>query len=103
MTGHSVATTLGAPACMKARVSPSQSSPFGHSPSISPFAVEQPLTTLVWITSLLSIVFTYAASNCMIPDKTVCDGFWCKLSTIISCGTLAAALIPEVTKFFTSS
>jgi len=64
---------------------------------------EQPLTNLVWITSLLSIVVTYAASKWLLPEATFGNGMWWKLSTIISCGTLAAALIPEFTKVFTSS
>ena len=64
---------------------------------------EQPLTNLVWITSILSIVVTYAASKWLLPDATFGNGLWWKLSTIISCGTLAAALIPELTKVFTSS
>jgi K(+)-stimulated pyrophosphate-energized sodium pump len=64
---------------------------------------EQPLTNLVWITSLLSIVVTYAVSKWLLPEATFANGLWWKLSTIISCGTLAAALIPEFTKVFTSS
>jgi len=62
---------------------------------------EHPLTNLVWICSLLSIVVTYAASNWLIGGMP--NGMWWKLSTIISCGTLAAALIPELTKVFTSA
>ncbi len=62
---------------------------------------ENPLTSLVWITSLVSIVVTYAASRALIGDLP--NGLWWKLSTIISCGTLAAALIPELTKVFTSA
>ena len=62
---------------------------------------EHPLTSLVWICSLLSIAVTYAASNWLIGSMP--NGMWWKLSTIISCGTLAAALIPELTKVFTSS
>src|SRR5687767_4979247 len=57
---------------------------------------EQPLTNLVWVCSLLSIAVTYAASNWLIGSMP--NGMWWKLSTIISCGTLAAALIPELTK-----
>ncbi|TMQ73754.1 MAG: sodium-translocating pyrophosphatase [Candidatus Eisenbacteria bacterium] len=62
---------------------------------------EDPLTSLVWMTSLLSIVVTFAVSRWMLADLG--QGLWWKLSTIISCGTLAAALIPEFTKVFTSS
>ncbi len=62
---------------------------------------EGPLTSLVWTTSLLSIAVTYAVSRWMLFDLG--QGLWWKLSTIISCGTLAAALIPEFTKVFTSS
>ena len=62
---------------------------------------EAPLTSLVWLTSILSIVVTYVVSYWMLLDLG--HGLWWKLSTIISCGTLAAALIPEFTKVFTSS
>jgi len=65
------------------------------------FNYEQPLTSLVWISSLLSIALTYLASWYMIPDLG--DGtMWWKLATIISCGTLAGAIIPELVKVFTS-
>src|SRR5262245_24167906 len=62
---------------------------------------EAPLTSLVWICSLFSIGVTYAASHWLIGNLP--NGLWWKLSTIISCGTLAAALIPEFTKAFTSA
>jgi K(+)-stimulated pyrophosphate-energized sodium pump len=61
---------------------------------------EKPLTSLVWISSILSIVMIYLASYFVIRDLP--NGLWWKLSTIISIGTLGAALIPEFTKFFTS-
>jgi K(+)-stimulated pyrophosphate-energized sodium pump len=62
---------------------------------------EKPLTSLVLLTSFLSIVTTYVASFVLIQDLG--DGsLWWKLSTIISCGTAAGALIPEFTKVFTS-
>ena len=62
---------------------------------------EQPLTSLVWITSILSIVGTFCASYFML--KNALPGHaWLALATIISCGTLGAALIPELTKVFTS-
>lgn len=63
---------------------------------------EVPLTNLVWTTSLLSIVVTFAASYFLIPDLGGNTNMWWILSTIISCGTLGAALIPEFTKVFTS-
>ncbi len=63
---------------------------------------EAPLTNLVWITSILSIIVTFAASKVMIPDLNGNTDMWWILSAIISCGTLGAALIPEFTKIFTS-
>ncbi len=63
---------------------------------------EAPLTMLVWLTSLLSVVVTYVASYLLIPDLGGDTTLWWKLSTIISCGTLAGALIPEFVKVFTS-
>jgi K(+)-stimulated pyrophosphate-energized sodium pump len=63
---------------------------------------EQPLTALVWITSLLSIALTYVVSWYMIPDLGGDPTMWWKLATIISCGTLAGAIIPELVKVFTS-
>ncbi len=63
---------------------------------------EKPLTWLVWITSILSIVVTYVISYLLIPDINGNADMWWILSTIISCGTLGAALIPEFTKLFTS-
>ncbi|QQR80794.1 MAG: sodium-translocating pyrophosphatase [Deltaproteobacteria bacterium] len=68
----------------------------------SHFNFENPLTTLVWLTSILSIGVTYGVSYLLIGDML--NGvLWWKLSTIISCGTLAGALIPEFTKIFTSA
>jgi K(+)-stimulated pyrophosphate-energized sodium pump len=64
---------------------------------------EAPLTTLVWLTSILSIVLTYVISSVMIPDLGGDPSLWWKLATIISCGTLAGALIPEFVKVFTST
>jgi K(+)-stimulated pyrophosphate-energized sodium pump len=62
---------------------------------------EAPLTSLVWITSIVSIVLTFIVSNIVIGDLG--DGsLWWKLSLIISCGTIAGAIIPEVVKIFTS-
>jgi K(+)-stimulated pyrophosphate-energized sodium pump len=63
---------------------------------------EAPLTTLVWLTSVVSVVLTYAASWFFIGDLG--DGsLWWKLSTVITCGTLAGAIIPELVKIFTST
>lgn len=64
---------------------------------------EVPLTSLVWITSLLSIAVTFVASYFLIPDLAGNANMWWILSSIISCGTLGAALIPEFTKIFTST
>ncbi len=63
---------------------------------------EAPLTSLVWITSLVSIGLTYLVSYYTIPMLGADGSQWWKLSTIISCGTLAGALIPELVKVFTS-
>ncbi|HSS48166.1 MAG TPA: sodium-translocating pyrophosphatase [Thermoanaerobaculia bacterium] len=64
---------------------------------------EAPLTSLVWLTSILSVAVTYAISYLMIPNLNGDPTLWWKLSTIISCGTLAGALIPELVKVFTST
>ncbi|MCR4437003.1 MAG: sodium-translocating pyrophosphatase [Clostridiales bacterium] len=70
------------------------------------FDFEEPLTSLVWVTSILSICVTFAVSYLMIgPGSEVAlksQNLWLVLSIIISCGTLGAALIPEFTKVFTS-
>jgi K(+)-stimulated pyrophosphate-energized sodium pump len=63
---------------------------------------ETPLTSLVWLTSVLSIAVTYIVSYLLIPELNGDPTLWWKLSTIISCGTLAGALIPEFVKVFTS-
>ncbi|NBV38916.1 MAG: sodium-translocating pyrophosphatase, partial [Verrucomicrobia bacterium] len=65
------------------------------------FNLEHPLTNLVWITSLISIAVTYGASWLLLGNEP--HGLWWVLSTIISLGTLAGALIPEFTKVFTST
>ncbi len=63
---------------------------------------EAPLTSLVWLTSLVSVALTYLVSWFLIPDLG--DGsLWWKLSTVITCGTLAGAIIPELVKIFTST
>src|SRR6266540_4009133 len=78
---------------------------YGH---LKDFDLEAPLTHLVWITSVVSIGVTYAASYWLLGDSAEDGrqgyaGLWWVLSTIISCGTLAGALIPEFTKVFTST
>ena len=67
------------------------------------FNLEQPLTNLVWITSLVSIGVTFVASYLLLADLPGHAGLWWVLSTIISLGTIAGALIPEFTKIFTST
>jgi K(+)-stimulated pyrophosphate-energized sodium pump len=71
--------------------------------NLDKFDFEAPLTTLVWLTSILSIVLTYIISSMMIPDLGGDSSMWWKLATIISCGTLAGAVIPEFVKVFTST
>jgi len=63
---------------------------------------EVPLTTLVWLTSIVSIAATYLVSYLMIPDLNGDPSLWWKLSSVITCGTLAGAVIPELVKVFTS-
>ncbi|MEI6154105.1 MAG: sodium-translocating pyrophosphatase [Deltaproteobacteria bacterium] len=68
------------------------------------FDFEQPLTNLVWITSAVSIIVTFWASYMLLGDMDAkYPGLWWALSIIISCGTIAGALIPEFTKVFTST
>ncbi|HYT20267.1 MAG TPA: sodium-translocating pyrophosphatase [Candidatus Polarisedimenticolia bacterium] len=64
---------------------------------------EAPLTSLVWITSAVSIALTYVVSSVIIPSLGGDTSQWWKLATIISCGTLAGAIIPELVKVFTST
>ena len=64
---------------------------------------ETPLTQLVWLTSLVSVALTYALSRLIIPDINGDTSLWWKLSTVITCGTLAGAIIPELVKVFTST
>jgi K(+)-stimulated pyrophosphate-energized sodium pump len=66
------------------------------------FNFEAPLTSLVWLTSVVSIAMTYFVSYLIIPNLGGDGSLWWKLSTIITCGTLAGAIIPEVVKVFTS-
>ncbi|HEV3037312.1 MAG TPA: sodium-translocating pyrophosphatase [Candidatus Angelobacter sp.] len=64
---------------------------------------EAPLTSLVWLTSFVSIALTFIVSKLIIPDLGGDTSLWWKLSCIISCGTLAGAIIPELVKVFTST
>ncbi|HVZ59993.1 MAG TPA: sodium-translocating pyrophosphatase [Terriglobales bacterium] len=73
---------------------------YGNAPEMN---FEVPLTTLVWITSLISIGLTYVVSYVMIPTLGGDTTLWWKLASIISCGTLAGAVIPELVKVFTST
>jgi len=63
---------------------------------------EHPLTFLVWLTSLVSVGLTFLVSYLLIPELAGDKSMWWKLSTIITCGTLAGAIIPEMVKVFTS-
>jgi len=71
--------------------------------TVDDFNYETPLTSLVWLTSIVSIVLTYIVSYFIIPDLGGDTTLWWKLSSIISCGTLAGAVIPELVKVFTST
>ena len=64
---------------------------------------EAPLTNLVWLTSIISVAITYGVSYILIPELGGDTSLWWKLSTVISCGTLAGAIIPEMVKIFTST
>ena len=63
---------------------------------------EAPLTSLVWMTSITSVVLTFIVSYFLIPNIGGDPSLWWKLSAIITCGTLAGAIIPELVKVFTS-
>jgi len=67
------------------------------------FNFESPLTSLVWLTSLISIGLTYIVSYLMIPNLGGDSSLWWKLSSVITCGTFAGAVIPELVKVFTST
>jgi K(+)-stimulated pyrophosphate-energized sodium pump len=73
---------------------------FGHAAEMN---FEAPLTSLVWITSMVSIVLTYLVSSIIIPELGGDPTQWWKLATIVSCGTLAGAVIPELVKVFSST
>jgi K(+)-stimulated pyrophosphate-energized sodium pump len=64
---------------------------------------EAPLTTLVWLTSIVSVVLTYVLSYLLIPSLGGNTSLWWQLSSVITCGTLAGAIIPEFVKVFTST
>ncbi len=64
---------------------------------------EHPLTSLVMLTSVVSIILTFGASKLLIPDIAGNTSLWWKLSLIITCGTAAGAIIPELVKVFTST
>src|SRR5437773_7717902 len=64
---------------------------------------EAPLTSLVWLTSIVSVALTFILSKILIPDVAGDTTLWWKLSAIITCGTLAGAIIPEFVKIFTST
>jgi len=71
---------------------------------VKDFHPELPLTALVWITSIISIAVTFVVSKLLLtPSATIHADLWWILSVIISCGTIAGALIPEFTKIFTST
>ena len=72
-----------------------------YAKKVEKFDFEQPLTNLVWLTSILSIAMTYGVSYYLL-NGIGSENLWLILATIISCGTLGAALIPEFTKIFTS-
>ena len=67
------------------------------------FNFEHPLTSLVWLTSLVSIGMTFVLSYLLVPELQGDRTLWWKLSAIITCGTIAGALIPELVKVFTST
>ncbi len=67
------------------------------------FNYEKPLTSLVWVTSIVSIAATYLVSYFVIPVVNADPSLWWQLSTVITCGTLAGAVIPELVKVFTST
>jgi len=73
-----------------------------HYGQASEMNFEHPLTSLVWITSIVSIALTFVISRIIIPSLGGDTSQWWKLATIISCGTLAGAVIPELVKVFTS-
>src|SRR6202011_4176090 len=70
--------------------------------TMAKFNYEAPLTFLVWLTSIVSIGLTYVVSYLIVPDLGGDTSLWWKLSTVITCGTLAGALIPELVEGLTT-
>ena len=75
----------------------------GKYQDLDDFNFEHPLTSLVWLTSIVSIILTFIVSYLLIPQLGGDPSLWWKLSAIITCGTLAGAVIPELIKLFTST
>ena len=75
----------------------------GRFAEVARFNFETPLTQLVWFTSIVSVVLTYILSYLTIPNLAGNADLWWQLSTVITCGTLAGAIIPELVKVFTST
>jgi K(+)-stimulated pyrophosphate-energized sodium pump len=75
----------------------------GQYQNVDKMNYEAPLTRLVWLTSIVSVGLTYVTSYLLIPSLGGDTTLWWKLSTIITCGTLAGAIIPELVKVFTST
>jgi K(+)-stimulated pyrophosphate-energized sodium pump len=71
--------------------------------NVTRFNFEAPLTQLVWLTSIVSVMLTYLLSYVIVPNLGGNPDLWWQLSTVISCGTLAGAIIPELVKVFTST
>ncbi|HET7632966.1 MAG TPA: sodium-translocating pyrophosphatase [Gemmatimonadaceae bacterium] len=63
---------------------------------------ETPLTSLVWVTSIVSVILTFVVTYLVIPELGGDPSFWWKISAVMTCGTLAGAIIPELVKVFTS-
>jgi K(+)-stimulated pyrophosphate-energized sodium pump len=75
---------------------------YGRYKDVARMDFEAPLTSLVWLTSVISIGLTYLVSSQIIPNLNGDTTLWWKLSSVITCGTLAGAIIPELVKVFTS-
>jgi K(+)-stimulated pyrophosphate-energized sodium pump len=75
---------------------------YGRYKDVAKMDFEAPLTSLVWLTSVISIGLTYLVSSQIIPNLNGDSTLWWKLSSVITCGTLAGAIIPELVKVFTS-
>jgi K(+)-stimulated pyrophosphate-energized sodium pump len=75
----------------------------GRYANVDKMNFEAPLTSLVWLASIVSILLTYLVSYTIIPELGGDRSLWWKLASVISCGTLAGAVIPELVKVFTST